>query len=116
MAGLGEACRELSVEPGDQIFMKARGAAGQLGLQIENLDPKARKYFQTYRNGAKAAGVDDMSVEQAVRAIEGAVQRAFERCQNADELIGLGVPYPPDDFRFTSLRDFMLAEQRRTRR
>jgi hypothetical protein len=76
----------------------------------------AKKDFEGYRDEAKAAGVEDMSVEQAVRAVEGAVRRACELCRDADELIDLGVPYPPDEFDFASLRDFMMAEQRRTRR
>jgi hypothetical protein len=85
---------------------------GQLGLRLQNLDPTAKTYFERHRDDAKVAGIGDMSVEQAVRAIEAAVQQAFDECRVADELIDLGVPYPPDEFGFSSLQEH-FSQQRR---
>jgi hypothetical protein len=38
LTGLGAACQGLFAERSDQIFLKAAGAAGQLGLGIKNLN------------------------------------------------------------------------------
>ncbi len=115
LAGLGAACREHLAGRDDQVFLKARGAAGQLGLRLQDLDPTSKKYLENHRDEAKAAGVEDMSVEQAVRAIGAAVQRAFEQGRDADELVNLGVPYPPDEFGFSSLQDYFSQRRRPSR-
>jgi 20S proteasome alpha/beta subunit len=113
LAGLGAACRELLADHDELVFLKARGATGQLGLRVQGFDDdRNRRYLEHHRDDAKVAGIGDMSVEQAVRAIEAAVQQAFDECRVADELIDLGVPYPPDEFGFSSLQEH-FSQQRR---
>src|SRR3954453_20434975 len=70
---------ELFAETDERVFIEARGAAGQLGLRLQKIEPKTKSYFQRYRQEAIDAGVPEMSVEQAIGAIERAVRRAIGR-------------------------------------
>ena len=104
LAGLGVACRELYGTSREKTFLRARGAAGQLGLRIPGRDEK-RGFFRRYRDEAEAGGIEVMSVDAAVQAIEEVVLRAFDLSEVAEELADEGVPYR-DEIYFKSLRDF----------
>ena len=107
LAGLGVACKELYGISSEKSFLRGRGAAGQLGLRIPGIerDAKTRGFFRRHRDEAEAEGIEAMSVDAAVQAIEGAVLRAFDCSEVAMELADEGVPYK-DDIYFKSLRDF----------
>ena len=103
LAGLGVACKELYATSRERTFLRARAAAGQLGLRIPGRDVE-RGYFLRHRDEAEAEGIEAMSVDAAVRAIEEAVFRAFDLSDVAEELSDEGVPHR-DEVIFKSLRD-----------
>jgi len=102
LAGLGVAAGELFKTTQQQVFMEARAAAGQLGLRLK-LDSRARGYLQRYKDEAAAVGVREMSVDQALVAIERAVEAAYRRCGKRDLLVELGV-LMPEEMSFSGLR------------
>jgi len=105
LAGLGVACKELYETERERTFLRARGASGQLGLRIPGIEPKTSGFFRRHRDEAEAEGIDAMSVDAAVQAIEEAVLCAFDLSDVAMELADEGVPYRDEIF-FKSLRDF----------
>ena len=104
LAGLGVACKELYKTNGEKTFLRARAAIGELGLRIPDRDVE-RGYFLRHRDEAEEEGIEAMSVDAAVRAIEEAVFRAFDLSDIAEELADEGVPHRDEIF-FRSLRDF----------
>ncbi|MGI9504481.1 MAG: hypothetical protein ACR2RE_15655 [Geminicoccaceae bacterium] len=88
-AGLSVACRELHDTSREKTFLRAGGAAGQLGLRIPGIehDAKGSGFFRRYRDEAEAEGIEVMSVDAAVQAIEEAVLRAFDLSEVAEELV-----------------------------
>lgn len=117
LAGFGVACKELFATSGDRRFLRARGAAGQLGLRIPGIerDGKTSGFLRRHREEAQSEGIEAMSVEAAVQAIEDAVLRAFDLSDVAMDLADEGLPYRDDIF-FKSLGDFPWRRDQQTNR
>ena len=106
LAGLGVACKALYETMYEMTFLRARGAAGLLGIRVPGVERDAKNfgYLRRHRDEAEAAGIEAMSIDAALQAIEEAVLRAFDLSDVAMDLADEGVPYR-DDISFKSLRD-----------
>ena len=104
LAGLGAGCKEVYATSRERTFLHARAAVGELGLRLPDGNVE-RGYLLRHRDEAEEEGIEAMSVDAAVRAIEEAVFRAFDLSDIAKELADEGVPHRDEIF-FRSLRDF----------
>lgn len=107
LANLSVACMELYATSGDKNFLHARAASSQLRLQIPEIERDARTsgYFCNHQAETEAMGIEAMSVDATVQAIEETVLRAFELSDDAEELADEGVSRREEIY-FKSFRDF----------
>lgn len=85
LAGLGVAFGDLYKLHGDQSFIEARGAAGQLGLLLR-LDATTRRYLERRVGEARLAGVTDPDRDGALRRLRLGLAKAWELCGQRDTL------------------------------
>lgn len=82
LAGLGVAFGDLHTLHGDQIFIEARGAVGQLGLLLR-LDATTRSYLERYVREARLAGVTDPDRDGALSRLCLGLAKAWELLRRA---------------------------------
>jgi len=73
LAGLGVAFREMFASSQRKAFAVAQVACGHLGLQLQESDPTAKRYFERHAAEGGRHGVSEISLEQALEAIRKAV-------------------------------------------
>ena len=93
LAGLGVAFGKLHTLHGDQLFIEARGAAGQLGLLLR-LDATTRSYLERYVREARQAGVTDPDRDGALQRLRLGLAKAWELCGGQRDTLADRLPNP----------------------
>ena len=110
LAGLGVAFGELFDKTADKLYLRARGAVGQLGLRLKGADQKrALGYFKRYKSEAAAEGIGELSPDAALDAVWQAIVGAYETYPGRYDLIDDGLPIPREDFALANLHSFLRA-------
>jgi Domain of unknown function (DUF4062) len=104
LSGLGIAFREFFDGKHDDAFVRAQAACGHLGLQLEDLDDRARSHFDEYVANGRRKGIAELSPEQAVDAIRKAViLGAIQVEEDNDPVFFENLLGDPPGYHFTAL-------------
>lgn len=102
LAGLGAAFGEQAETTGLRVFVVARAACGRLGLNLQDLDPTARGFFDKHTKAAEPPEGKTPTIEADVETMRAAIVEASYEAEPAndppffEQLIG-----DPETYRFT---------------
>lgn len=104
LGGLGVAFRELFAVGKDKRFATAQAACGQLGFQLDELNPTDQRYFESYVEDGRRNGVASLSPQNAIDAIRRAVILGAEDVElTNDPVFFERLLKEPESYHYTAL-------------